>query len=188
MSSPVALMLLMAVGGAVSAEEMTMGYIEALERTDPLRIGALEPGSEEERQALATFTEFIADMTPESICEKVQQVYAEDAYFNDTLKELVGAAAIEEYMARSMGATESVRAVVDDVSSSGGDYYVRWTMYIRFKKYNDGQIARSEGISHLRFDADGKIILHRDYWDAAGGLYEHLPVIGGLIRWIKGRL
>ena len=57
-----------------------------------------------------------------------------------------------------------------------------------FKNYNDGKVARSVGISHLRFDGDGKIVLHRDYWDAAGGLYEYLPVVGGLIRWIKGRL
>ena len=87
-----------------------------------------------------------------------------------------------------MEATESVSAVVDDISSSGGDYYVRWTMDIRFKNYNDGKVARSVGISHLRFDGDGKIVLHRDYWDAAGGLYEYLPMVGGLIRWIKGRL
>ena len=188
MSGRIALVLLLAMGGRVAAEETTMSYTEALERTDPLRSGHLAPGSDEERQALDRFADFIAEMTSASMREKVQQVYAADAYFNDTLKELVGAAAIEEYMAHSMEATESVRAVVDDISSSGGDYYVRWTMDIRFKNYNDGKVARSVGISHLRFDGDGKIVLHRDYWDAAGGLYEYLPVVGGLIRWIKGRL
>ena len=50
-------------------------------------------------------------------------------------------------MAHSMEATESVRAVVDDISSSGGDYYVRWTMDIRFTNYNDGKVACSVGIS-----------------------------------------
>ena len=44
------------------------------------------------------------------------------------------------------------------------------------------------GISHLRFDTEGKIILHKDFWDAAGGLYEDLPVLGGGMRWIKSRL
>ena len=165
-----------------------MSYVEALERTDPSRIGRLAPGSDEERQALDRFADFVANMTPSTMRKKVQQVYAADAYFNDTLKELVGAAAIEEYMVHSMEATESVRAVVDDISLSGSDYYVRWTMDIRFKNYNDGEVARSVGISHLRFNGDGKVVLHRDYWDAAGGLYEHLPVVGGLIRWIKGRL
>ncbi len=61
-------------------------------------------------------------------------------------------------------------------------------MDIRFKNYNQGRIARSVGISHLRFDTEGKIILHKDFWDAAGGLYEYLPVLGGVMRWIKSRL
>ena len=165
-----------------------MSYVEALERTDPSRIGRLTPGSDEERQALDRFADFVANMTSSTMREKVRQVYAVDAYFNDTLKELVGARAIEEYMAHSMEATESARAVVDDISSSDGNYYVRWTMNIRFKNYNDSEDACSVGISHLRFNSDGKIALHRDYWDAAGGLYEYLPVVGGLIRWIRSRL
>ncbi|MDZ7644911.1 MAG: hypothetical protein U5K76_12275 [Woeseiaceae bacterium] len=29
---------------------------------------------------------------------------------------------------------------------------------------------------------DGRVALHQDFWDAAGGLYEHVPMLGGLIR------
>jgi hypothetical protein len=29
--------------------------------------------------------------------------------------------------------------------------------------------------------------MHRDYWDAAEELYEKLPVLGGLMRWLKTR-
>jgi len=41
------------------------------------------------------------------------------------------------------------------------------------------------GASHLRFDAAGKVVLHRDYWDAAEELYAKLPVLGGLMRYLK---
>ena len=34
---------------------------------------------------------------------------------------------------------------------------------------------------------DGRIALHRDYWDAAEELYEKLPVLGVLMRWLKSR-
>jgi steroid delta-isomerase len=27
--------------------------------------------------------------------------------------------------------------------------------------------------------------VHRDYWDAAEELYEKLPVLGALMRWLK---
>ena len=29
--------------------------------------------------------------------------------------------------------------------------------------------------------------MHRDYWDAAEELYEKLPILGGLMRWLKRR-
>jgi hypothetical protein len=39
----------------------------------------------------------------------------------------------------------------------------------------------------LVLDEAGRITLHRDYWDAAEELYEKLPLIGGLMRWLKRR-
>jgi steroid delta-isomerase len=29
--------------------------------------------------------------------------------------------------------------------------------------------------------------MHRDYWDAAEELYEKLPVLGSVMRWLKAR-
>jgi hypothetical protein len=36
-------------------------------------------------------------------------------------------------------------------------------------------------------DPQGLIVLHRDYWDAAEELYEKLPVVGALMRWLRRR-
>ena len=36
--------------------------------------------------------------------------------------------------------------------------------------------------------ADGRIARHRDYWDAAGELYEKLPLLGTLMRWLRRRI
>ncbi|MFN7856697.1 MAG: nuclear transport factor 2 family protein, partial [Acidovorax sp.] len=33
----------------------------------------------------------------------------------------------------------------------------------------------------------GLVALHRDYWDAAEELYEKLPVVSALMRWLKKR-
>ena len=182
------LLLTFTVAYGALAQEQIMTYRQALEKTDPSRIEHLLAGSAAEQVALDRFVDFVSEMSPATMRQKVSQVYATDAYFNDTLKEIVGAEVIEEYMVGSMEATESVQVVVDDIAGTGGEYYVRWTMDIRFKKYNDGKIARSVGISHLRFNASGKVVLHKDYWDAAGGLYEYLPLVGSMIRWIKGQL
>jgi len=44
------------------------------------------------------------------------------------------------------------------------------------------------GVTHLRFGADGTITHHRDLFDAAGGVYETLPVVGTMLRAIKRRM
>jgi hypothetical protein len=50
---------------------------------------------------------------------------------------------------------------------------------------DDEQCIR--GASHVRFASDGRVAYHRDYWDAAEELYEKLPVVGSLMRWLKTR-
>jgi hypothetical protein len=40
----------------------------------------------------------------------------------------------------------------------------------------------------LRFDGEGRVVLHQDFWDPAAGFYEHLPVLGGVLRWIKSKI
>ena len=48
-------------------------------------------------------------------------------------------------------------------------------------------MRRIHGTSHIRFAADGRVQYHRDYWDAAGELYEQLPLVGLLMRFLKKR-
>ena len=43
------------------------------------------------------------------------------------------------------------------------------------------------GASHLELADDGRIAWHRDYWDPAEEVYEKLPLLGGLMRWLKRR-
>jgi len=37
------------------------------------------------------------------------------------------------------------------------------------------------------FSDAGLVTLHRDYWDAAQELYEKLPVVSSLMRWLRKR-
>jgi hypothetical protein len=46
-------------------------------------------------------------------------------------------------------------------------------------------VAEWEGVT---VDDQGRVSLHRDYWDAAEELYEKLPVVGALMRWLRRRI
>lgn len=145
-------------------------------------------GSQTEAEGLKRFQELFADLSEARIQAQIADVYAPGIVFNDTLKTVVGLEALREYLLESARAVHECRVVVKDVAESAGNYYVRWEMTIRFKKLRKGEPCRSIGISHLRLDAGGRVVLHQDFWDGAGGLFEHVPVLGGMIRWIKGRL
>ena len=58
---------------------------------------------------------------------------------------------------------------------------------LRMKRLDTVTLQTIRGATHLRFAADGRVNLHRDYWDAAEELYEKLPVLGGVMRFLKQR-
>ena len=132
------------------------------------------------------FRGYFENVTGESVREKTARFYSEDVWFNDTLKTLRGRAAVEEYFLKTLSHVDSFRAVVDDHAVSGPNLYVRWTMEIRFKGAKEP--VRTIGMTLLRFDKDGRAVMHQDFWDSAAGFYEHLPGVGGLLRWIKSRI
>jgi len=178
--------------GACAAKQpsggMAMSYQEALEYSESGAHGHLVPGSAEEEEAIGAFRDFLCSLTPEGVKEKTRQVYAEDAYLNDTLREVRGAAQIEAYFLHTAEAADRIAVQVHDVAASGGNYYFRWTMEIVHPRLAGGQPTQSIGMSHVRFDARGKVVLHQDYWDSGSAFYAQLPVLGRLISWVKGRL
>ena len=146
------------------------------------------PTADEIAERVGPWIDFVSDMSTQNVRAMVRDVYAEDAYLNDTLKEVRGIDAIESYFLHSVDATERVTAEILDVAESNRDYSLRWVMAITFKRLNDREPTRSIGMSHLRFNADGKVVYHQDYWDSASGFYQYVPILGRLIKAIKGRL
>ncbi|MCX6863077.1 MAG: nuclear transport factor 2 family protein [Verrucomicrobia bacterium] len=146
-------------------------------------------GSPAERQGIERLKLFLSRIDAEAVRSQTLTVYAPDAYLNDTLVSRRGATNIQTYFQATVEAAESITANIEDVSrSADGFYYVRWTMDVRMKKVAAGETIRTLGITLVRFDDQGRVLIHQDYWDSAAGLWDHVPGIGRGIRWIKGRL
>lgn len=163
------------------------GYLEAVRELQAAG-AALEPGSEEERLAVARFQDLLSDYTAPDFASRIGDVYAEDAFFNDTLKTLHGAAEIEKHFVATAEALAQGTVEFVDLAGADGDYYFRWVMTVRFKRLARGEDVVSAGMSHVRFNAAGKVVLHQDFWDSTGGLYEHVSGLGWLLRRAKARL
>jgi ketosteroid isomerase-like protein len=117
----------------------------------------------------------------------IERVYTADAYFKDPFNEVRGATAVARIFEHMFDALIEPRFVVHEALVQGDGVFLAWDFVFRMQRA-PGVEQRIRGASHLKLSADGRIAWHRDYWDAAEELYEKLPLIGGLMRWLKRRV
>jgi hypothetical protein len=171
-----------APGDLPAPEAMNRSYDDAVTRTAPM--AAELSAGEAERKVFVRLEEFFSVLTPEAIQAKAQEVYAPAAYLNDNLAVVEGAPAIGRYFAHTARRVRGLKVEMLDVMHRGTDYYARWRMTIDMPKLADHPLV-SYGMTHFRFDAQSRVLLHKDYWDAGTGLYEYVPVLGGLVRRVR---
>jgi hypothetical protein len=81
---------------------------------------------------------------------------------------------------------DAPRFIVRDAIVQGDQCFLSWDFVFRMRRFSSDE-QTIHGGSHLKLAEDGRILVHRDYWDAAEELYEKLPLVGGLMRWLKRR-
>ena len=146
-------------------------------------------GSAAEAEGLARFQQFFQPLAPERIEQLIERTYGQDVYFNDTLKVVRGRVALRDYLLDSAQGAAECRVLFDEVTRTAvGEHHLRWRMMIRFKRFAGGRETWSTGMSHIRLSAHGLVVYQQDYWNAADGLFQHIPILGGAIRAIKRRL
>ena len=130
---------------------------------------------------------FFEGLSPDDLA-RLDTLYAADARFKDPFNEVRGVpaiAAVFEHMYRTL---EAPRFIVHQAMIDGAQGFVTWDFRFRFRRFDRTREHLVRGASHLVFADDGRIVLHRDYWDAAEELYEKLPVVGTLMRWLRHRV
>jgi hypothetical protein len=141
--------------------------------------------SESEQRSFGKLRRYFSDMTLASVREQTAMVYAPQAYLNDTLVGIDGLERIEAYFADTVEKAEKLEVEFLDRAPAGTDWYVRWRMTVAVDGLNGGVPVISYGVSQFRFDAEGRVLLHKDFWDSGTGLYEQLPVIGKVVGWVR---
>lgn len=132
---------------------------------------------------LARHLDWFASLSPQTL-DDIDAVYAESATFRDPFQALHGRAAIRALYARMFQRLQAPRFVIGEVVAQGERAFVSWDFSFEL----GGRAQQIHGGTLLTLAADGRIAAHRDYWDAAEGVYEKLPLVGALLRVIKRRM
>jgi SnoaL-like protein len=131
------------------------------------------------------FIALYANMDSDSIAQ-LDSIYAEDVVFADPFHKIDGLIALQNYLRGQYRAVNSARFECQPPAICGSDAYIRWQLLFSHPHLQSGREIAVPGISFIRGAA--RISYHEDFYDAGALLYEHIPLLGSGVRFLKRRM
>lgn len=136
------------------------------------------------RESVARFAAFFETLQPADL-DQLERFYTPDARFKDPFNEVQGLGPIRGIFEHMFTALQAPRFAVTRQLVDGDQAFLVWEFRFRLRRFDRDTVQVIRGGSHLALAPDGRVAEHRDYWDAAEELYEKLPGIGPLMRWLR---
>ncbi|KXS38078.1 MAG: hypothetical protein AWU55_1737 [Halomonadaceae bacterium T82-2] len=118
---------------------------------------------------------------------RLAEFYTADVSFRDPWHRIEGREALIRYFDTLYERVGECRFTFAERLRDGDQAFVRWILTVTHPALAGGDPVTVEGCSYLRFEAE-RVREHHDYFDAGALLYEHVPLLGGAIRYLKRRL
>lgn len=116
--------------------------------------------------------------------DSLMACYAENATFRDPFQEVHTRQEIRAIFIKMYDQLAEPKFIIKSSLSENNSAFFMWEFHFCFKRWNKSPKSFT-GVSFLKFDEQFLVCNHQDFWDPAAGIYEHLPVIGALIRSLK---
>lgn len=130
--------------------------------------------------ALDRLCDWFERLSPDTLGE-LDQHYAADVRFKDPFHDVAGVEAVYAILEHTFARLPDARFRVTGKFPGAKDAaMILWEM--DFGMPPGGARTTIRGATHLLFDPQGLVVLHRDYWDAAEELYARLPLLKWLMR------
>ncbi|WP_291591368.1 nuclear transport factor 2 family protein [Comamonas sp. UBA7528] len=134
--------------------------------------------------AVQRLVQLYETLTPANI-QQLGACYAADAHFKDPFNDVSGVPAITRIFEHMFVSLQDPRFVVTQKLVQGQQAFLAWEFHFRLRRWRPDTAQCINGATLLTLDAQGRVSMHRDYWDTAEELYVKLPLLGGLMRWLR---
>jgi hypothetical protein len=135
--------------------------------------------------AVARYGRFWSGLRSDTTRELIHLARA-DLSFRDPFNDLRGVATVVAMLDHLFTQATEVRFQLVAAARAGDTAFYRWNFTCRLVR--PAWPLRIEGMSEVRYDAAGLVAAHVDHWDAAGQVYERLPMLGTILRGLRRRL
>lgn len=136
------------------------------------------------QQFAEKFARVAEQLTAENL-DELAALFAPSARFKDPFNDVVGREAIVRVFAHGFKNCPNLRFIVLETAFVPDTAIVYF--YWEFHCGGTGQL-KLQGVSRVVFDTAGLVTEHIDYWDPAEQLYDTVPILGALLRWVRRRL
>jgi len=133
-----------------------------------------------------TLVHFYETLHQEVSLEAFRTIYDDAVLFKDPFNEVKGISAVYRIFQEMYQNLDDPRFIISEYVENQDIAYVKWDFLFHFK--GDKKENRFTGVSRLEMNAEGKIISHVDFWDAAEHIYEKIPLLGSVLRFVKRRI
>ncbi|EOD81196.1 putative transcriptional regulator [Grimontia indica] len=117
----------------------------------------------------------------------LDEIYSEDVVFEDPAHRIEGYGNLSRYFESMYTNVTDCRFDIHDHAVNGDVAFISWTMTLSHPKLEGGAERAVKGCTRLVLK-EGRVVVHRDYFDLGEMLYEALPVLGSAVKMIKKRL
>ena len=146
------------------------------------------PGSADvSAETISTFTEFLSKLGSKKTGVRAGRLYASELHFSDTLMMTRDRDRVVEHFQGLVDAGTAVQVEILQTLVSEADVYLIWSMQAEFTPVRRSVVSETIGVTHLRFNEAGRVVLHQDFWDTGLGLYQQIPVLGRVVKSINRR-
>ena len=121
----------------------------------------------------------------EADLSELHTIYADTIVFKDPVHTIQGLVELEDYFQALCADLSDCRFEYLDELVSENSAYIKWIMHFRHPKLGNRLIS-VRGVSHLKFS--DLIEFQEDFYDMGAMLYEQLPILGNVTRWLRHRL
>ncbi|MEP2650950.1 MAG: nuclear transport factor 2 family protein [Paraglaciecola sp.] len=116
----------------------------------------------------------------------LKDIYHQDVVFIDPLHKVEKITELEQYFSHLYSNVQSITFKIDESLEIADKGFLYWTMVYSHPSLNGGADINVMGHSRLEFKGN-LVIFHQDYVDTNAMIFEHIPVVGKLIKYLKKR-
>ena len=132
------------------------------------------------RARLAEVVRWYQDLSLTTL-DDIDRYYAQEALFRDPFNSVRSREGIRHIFQHMFSSLQAPEFFIHEWLLDGQQAFLTWTFSFVWR----GRALQVQGGSHLHFNPQFEIAVHRDYWDSAEELLQKLPWVGRPLRYLR---